>query len=392
MKFTTVAAFGLVAASVNALIPVRQGVKVIPSQYIIIFKEGVEISSHLESLQQEMAQDNPANEILHQYEIGPSFRGYGIRCTEKILTFIRGAEDIVSFIEEDQFVSIFGQQTNPPSWGLDRISQRNLPLDNTFHYPNNPGSNVFTYTIDTGIRITHNDFGGRAVWGYNAVPGSTNDDLNGHGTHCTGTMIGTSYGIAKSARGSAVKVLGDLGFGSTDGVIAGVNWVTSQHNANGGPSVANMSLGGGASTALDNACNAAVAAGVHVAVAAGNDNANACNYSPARATAVVCVGSTTRTDQKSSFSNHGNCVEIHAPGSDITSAWITSNSSSAVLSGTSMASPHVAGVMAHYLGVGKQPTINVLQQAATSGVISGLPAGTVNYLLYTNENIVSNGI
>jgi len=200
-------------------------------------------------------------------------------------------------------------------------------------------------------------------------------------------MAGTTYGIAKSANLIAVKVLGDLGFGTTADVVAGVNWVANQHGAN-DKSVGNMSLGGGASTAIDDAVNSAVGAGVHLAVAAGNDNANACNYSPARASDVVCVGATDNADRKSSFSNYGTCVEIHAPGTSITSSWIGGANAERTISGTSMASPHVAGVMGVYLGENIQPTAAALASASTKNVITGLPAGTVNYLLYVDQNLL----
>jgi len=371
------------AAAANALVPVHRGQKAVPGQYVVVLKEGVDASAHKEALQAFMKADSQGNELIHEYSIG-NFQGYAVRATENTVRFIRQAEDVVSFVEEDQFMTAFDVQNNPPSWGLDRTSQRNLPLDSAYHYPTSAGSGVDMYTIDTGILITHTDFGGRAKWGYNAVAGSTNSDLNGHGTHCSGTMAGTAYGIAKKANLIAVKVLGDNGSGTTAGVIAGVDWVASQP---GSKRVGNMSLGGGASTALDNAVNEAVNEGVHMAVAAGNDNANACNYSPARAANAVCVGATDNADRKSSFSNYGSCVEIHAPGTSITSAWIGSNSATRTISGTSMAAPHVAGVMALYLGQNKQPTVSNLVNASTKDVITGLPAGTVNYLLYSDASV-----
>jgi subtilisin family serine protease len=384
MKYSAIVLAAFAAAG-QALVPVTKGKNAVPGQYIVVLKEGVDAKAHKQALSAFMKADSQGNELLHEYSIG-SFQGYALRATENTVRFIRQAEDIVELIEEDQYMTTLAQQNNPPSWGLDRTSQRNLPLDNVYHYPDSAGAGVDMYTIDTGILVTHNDFASRCRWGYNAVPGSTNSDLNGHGTHCSGTMGGTSYGIAKRANLIAVKVLGDNGSGTTAGVIAGVDWVASQHSA-GDKSVGNMSLGGGASTALDNAVNSAVTKGVHMAVAAGNDNANACNYSPARAANAVCVGATDNADRKSSFSNYGNCVEIHAPGTSITSAWIGSNSASRTISGTSMASPHVAGVMALYLAEGLNPTAAALQSASTKNVITGLPAGTVNYLLYSDANI-----
>jgi len=386
MKYSAIVLAAFAAAG-QALVPLNRANKAIPSSYIVLLKEGVDSVQHRMAVQAFMKADSQANELVHEYSIG-DFQGYAVRCTPAVLEYIRQAEDVVRLVEEDQFVSTFAQQNNPPSWGLDRISQRNLPYDNAFHYPDNAGLGVDLYTIDTGIYIQHNDFGGRARWGFTAPANANDDDLNGHGTHCSGTMAGTAYGIAKRGNLIAVKVLGDLGFGTTADVVAGVNWVANQHSA-GDKSVGNMSLGGGASAAIDDACNAAVTKGVHLAVAAGNDNANACNYSPARAANVVCVGATDNADRKSSFSNYGNCVEIHAPGTSITSAWIGSANAERTISGTSMASPHVAGVMGLYLGENIQPTASALASASTKNVITGLPAGTVNYLLYTDAALKS---
>jgi len=373
----------LAAATAHGLAPFHSTEKAIPGQYVVVLKKDADIPEHMRAITERMTLDSPANELLHQYNIG-DFKGYALLCTQKVVDVIRQF-DAVEAVYEDGLASISGTQNNPPSWGLDRISQRNLPLDKAYHYPDTAGSGVNMYTLDTGIYISHNDFGGRAKWGANFVSGSGNDDRQGHGTHCSGTMAGTSYGVAKKATIYAVKVLGDNGSGAYSGIIAGVDWVVAQ---SGSKKVGNMSLGGGAYTALDTAVNNAVNAGVHMAVAAGNDNANACNYSPARANGVT-VGSTTNTDAKSSFSNWGTCVDINAPGSNIVSTYIGSSSATATLSGTSMAAPHVAGVMAIYLGAGKTPSKATLQNASTKNVITGLPSGTVNYLLYTSTTVSS---
>ena len=220
------------------------------------------------------------------------------------------------------------------------------PLSNSYTY-NQTGQGVHAYIIDTGIRATHQEFGGRVTNGADFIgDGNGTNDCNGHGTHVAGTTGGTTYGVAKSVTIHAVRVLGCTGSGSTSGVIAGVDWVTANHAS---PAVANMSLGGGASTALDNAVTSSVNSGVSYAVAAGNSNANACNSSPARAAAAITVGATTSSDARSSFSNFGTCLDIFAPGSSITSAWSTSNTATNTISGTSMASPHVAGAIALYL-------------------------------------------
>src|SRR5918994_430383 len=239
-------------------------------------------------------------------------------------------------VEPDGIATIVGTQ-NGATWGLDRVDQRSLPLSTTFTYTST-GSGVTAYIIDTGIRLGHSDFGGRAVSGFDAVDGGAADDCNGHGTHVAGTVGGTTYGVAKGVSLVAVRVLSCSGSGTTSGVIAGIDWVTANHEA-GAPAVANMSLGGGASTALDTAVQNSIADGVTYAVAAGNGNRggraqDACGYSPARVPAALTIGATDKTDTKTSWSNYGSCVDWFAPGLSITSAWYTGNTATNTISGT----------------------------------------------------------
>jgi subtilisin family serine protease len=252
------------------------------------------------------------------------------------------------------------------------------------------GTGVTAYIIDTGIRFSHNEFGNRATSGFDAVDGGAADDCNGHGTHVAGTVGGSTYGVAKGVKLIAVRVLSCSGSGSNAGVIAGIDWVTADHQP-GQPAVANMSLGGGASTALDAAVNRSIAAGVTYAIAAGNGNQagraqDACNYSPARVPGAITVGATDKTDTKTSWSNYGNCVDFFAPGLGITSAWYNSNTATNTISGTSMATPHVAGVAALYLQSHSSETPtqvrNALYAATTKSIVKSAKT-TNNNLLYT---------
>ena len=296
------------------------------------------------------------------------------------------ADPRVKFVEEDSVMQASVTQTNPP-WGLDRIGQRDLPLNQTYSYTTT-GAGVNVYIIDTGIRRTHTQFGGRAAIGFDSVgDGQNTNDCHGHGTHVSGTVGGSTYGVAKSVNLFAVRVLNCSGSGSNSGVIAGVDWVTANHDS---PAVANMSLGGGVSTALDNAVNNSINSGVTYAIAAGNSNTNASNSSPARVAAAITVGSSTQTDARSSFSNFGSVVDIFAPGSSILSSWNTSNTATATLSGTSMATPHVAGVAARFLqsnpSASPATVRNAIVNAATLNHLSGIPSGTANRLLFWSSS------
>ncbi|MEQ1690066.1 MAG: PKD domain-containing protein [Gemmatimonas sp.] len=297
-------------------------------------------------------------------------------------------EGIVVSIEEDQIAYATGTQPNPPSWGLDRVDQRALPLNTSYGY-GATGAGVTVYIIDTGILFSHTDFGGRAVTGVDQItPGGTALDCDGHGTHVAGTVGGNTYGVAKSVSLVAVRVLDCTGSGSYSQVIAGVDWVTQRKLLNPAtPMVANMSLGGPFSAALDAAVANSVAAGVTYAVAAGNSSANACLESPSSTATAITVASTTIGDARSSFSNFGSCVDIFAPGSSITSTWISSNTATSTLSGTSMASPHVAGAAALFLEANPSAlpaaVATALSTNATMNVVTSPGAGTTNRLLYT---------
>jgi subtilisin family serine protease len=290
----------------------------------------------------------------------------------------------VEYIEQDQEMGLTATQSNA-TWGIDRTDQRNLPLSGTYTYTAT-ASGVYAYIIDTGIRTDHTQFGGRASNVYNAISGETASDCNGHGTHVAGTVGGSTYGIAKSVRLRGVKVLSCSGSGSTSGIIAAVDWLRLNRV---NPAVANMSLGGGYSGSLNTAVENLSNSGVFVAVAAGNSNANACNYSPASAAAATTVAASTSSDARASYSNYGSCVDLYAPGSSITSAWHTSTSAINTISGTSMASPHVAGVAALYKATygnaGSSTIDSWIKNNSTTSKITGNPSGTPNRLLFKSS-------
>lgn len=316
--------------------------------------------------------------------------GLSVRIKNSEVSRLRNNPNVLS-IEPDQQMFAVDTQSPTPSWGLDRIDQRSLPLNSTFT-ATAQGSGVDTYIVDTGIFASHTEFTGRLVAGFSSIADSNGtNDCNGHGTHVAGTTAGTIYGIAKSATLIPVRVLDCSGSGSNSGVIAGLDWIVA-HHISGKAAVVNMSLGGGASTALDTAVQNVINDGIVMVVAAGNSNVDACSTSPARATNALTVGATGQysagetTDSRSSYSNYGPCLDIFAPGSRITSSWIGGSTAISTISGTSMASPHVAGVAAvlfgRYPGSTASEIASMLRTSATPNVVIGPGTGSPNYLLY----------
>ncbi|QWV93158.1 S8 family peptidase [Geomonas oryzisoli] len=352
--------------------------RAIPGRYIVVFRPGSpghEVSTAVQ------AAGRLGGKVHYLYT--DALQGFAATLPDQALQGLRHNPN-VEYIEQDQTVSIGIETAQPVStWNLDRIDQHNLPLDGFFNYVNS-GVGVTAYVIDTGIRITHNEFGGRASIGYDAL-GGDGKDCNGHGTHVSGTIGGAQYGVAKNVTLVGVRVLDCSGSGTVSGVVSGVDWVTG-HKAL--PAVANMSLGGGASPSLDSAVSNSITSGVTYAIAAGNSKQDACRYSPARVPAALTVGATTSSDARASYSNYGACLDLFAPGSNVTSSWYSSDSATATLSGTSMATPNVTGVAAQYLQ--KYPTAapadvaTALKGGATAGVVGNPGKKSPNLLLFTN--------
>ncbi len=361
----------------------------IPDRYIVVFADGTDRAAVDAALMEAEAAaassldaaGNPQTLSLH-YRYDAALVGFAASMPASSLDALKKNPNVVN-IEADQIITLSATQS-PVTWGLDRIDQRNLPLSNSYTY-NNTGAGVTAYIVDTGILFGHTEFGARASFGDDAF-GGNGADCNGHGTHVAGTVGGSTYGVAKGVTLKAVRVLNCSGSGTNSGVIAGVNWVASHHAA-GAPAVANMSLGGSVSSALDTAVKNAINDGVTFAVAAGNSNRNACNYSPARVAAAITVGATTSSDARASYSNYGSCLDLFAPGSSITSAWYTSTSATNTISGTSMATPHVAGVAALYLQSNTSASPATVRDAivnnATTGKVTSPGSNSPNRLLFT---------
>lgn len=405
----------LLAANASAAAPAPQ---LIPNQYIVVLNQSALPASlaklGLNDLVRSTLVQVGGGVVLHQY--GAALTGFSARITANQAAALAKLP-YVKLVEQDQVMKASATQTGA-TWGLDRVDQRNLPMNGQYIYKDQAGAGVHVYVIDTGLNASHSEFTGRVAAGKNFAPNNdglvgsfipggivplnmaaldfgtglfdggtdANDttDCNGHGTHVAGTAVGTVYGVAKQATIHAVRVLGCSGSGSNAGVVAGVDWLAANAVK---PAVGNMSLGGGDSAALDAAVQGVINSGVAMAVAAGNDSANACSGSPNKLPAAITVGSTDNGDGVSSFSNFGACVDLFAPGGSITSADYTDNTGTSVLSGTSMASPHVAGAVALILGqtpsASPAAVLSTLIGNATPGKLTAQGAGSPNLLLYT---------
>ncbi|ORX56377.1 hypothetical protein DM01DRAFT_1334862 [Hesseltinella vesiculosa] len=377
--------------------------------YIIVLKEDThheKFQQHTSWINQLSLKNHPAAQWLdesnshgihHVYNM-PVLKGYAGKFDAATLQSIRTSED-VAYVEKDSLVYASELQRDAP-WGLARLAHRkrlSLLTFNKYEYDPQGGDGVKVYVIDTGINTQHVDFDGRATWGATIPSGDEDADGNGHGSHCAGTIAGSKYGVAKLAQPVAVKVLRSNGSGSMSDVLKGVDWATEAHLQDADDAakkgkkykgaVANMSLGGGKSPSLDMAVNSAVDSGLIFAVAAGNDNKDACNYSPARAEKAITVGASNLFDEIAPFSNHGRCVDVFAPGVDILSIWRGSKYATNTISGTSMASPHVAGLAAYLLSLEENPITpeemkKKILELSTRGVLDKLPRDTPNLLIY----------
>jgi subtilisin family serine protease len=395
--FATAAAVGLAvvatapASAAEGRILGADSATAVAGSYLVVYKDGAAAASDAKSTANSLG-----SKVDFRYDT--VFNGFAASMSEQQAKQLAADPD-VAFVQQNQVLSLTDDQPNPPSWGLDRVDQRDLPLDTNYSY-STTADNVHAYIIDTGMDLDHPQFGTRASSGFDAVnddnppDGGVANDKHGHGTHVAGTIGGSTYGLAKGASLVAVRVLNASGQGTTAQVVAGIEWVTDNAVK---PAVANMSLGGGADPALDEAVATSIASGVTYAIASGNSNTDACGFSPARVPTAITVNATTRTDARASFSNYGSCTDIFAPGENITSSWL--NGGANTISGTSMATPHVAGAAALYLSANPEATPADVQTALTAAAshdrISSPGPGSKNLLLYTgsgpNEPPPTNG-
>lgn len=378
----SIAATHFVYAASNVVNPVNdssQAKGIIKNQYIVILNKDAGPSK---DFAQNIAKQH-AGKVLQSYDT--VLKGFAIYLPDTAgAAFIEAMKKNphVLSVESDTIVNIDATTQSNPDWGLDRIDQKALPLNSTYSYLQT-GSGTTAYIVDTGILSSHHEFSGRVLSGYTAISdGNGTTDCNGHGTHVAGTVGGTTYGVAKNVNLVPIRILGCDGSGASSNVIAGLDWILKNGKK---PAVVNMSLGGATSSSLDSAVENLYNNGYVMVVAAGNSNTDACTSSPARVSKAITVAATDNTDTRASYSNYGSCVDIFAPGSQINSSWIGSNTATKILNGTSMATPHVAGVVAEMLQstpTASPQTIstNLLNQASSNVVKN--PSGSPNRLLY----------
>ncbi len=366
-------------ATTNSVLSSSQAKGIIKNQYIVILNKDIGLSN---DFAQNIAKQH-GGKVLQSYDT--VLKGFAVYLPEAAGTaFVEAMKknpNVLS-VENDTVMKIDATTQSNPDWGLDRIDQKTLPLNSAYSYLQT-GSGTTAYIVDTGILSTHQQFSGRVLSGYTAISdGNGTTDCNGHGTHVAGTVGGSTYGVAKNVSLVPIRILGCDGSGASSNVIAGLDWILKNGKK---PAVVNMSLGGGASTSLDSAVENLFNNGYVMVVAAGNSNADACSASPARVSKAITVAATDNTDTRASYSNYGSCVDIFAPGSQINSSWIGSNTATKVLNGTSMATPHAAGVVAQMLQSTPSATpqtisTNLLNQASSNVVKN--PSGSPNRLLY----------
>ena len=378
----SIAATHFVYAASNVVNPVNdssQAKGIIKNQYIVILNKDAGPSK---DFAQNIAKQH-AGKVLQSYDT--VLKGFAIYLPDTAGTaFIEAMKKNpqVLSVESDTIVNIDATTQSNPDWGLDRIDQKALPLNSAYSYLQT-GSGTTAYIVDTGILSSHQEFSGRVLSGYTAISdGNGTTDCNGHGTHVAGTVAGTTYGVAKNVNLVPIRILGCDGSGASSNVIAGLDWILKNGKK---PAVVNMSLGGATSSSLDSAVENLYNNGYVMVVAAGNSNTDACTSSPARVSKAITVAATDNTDTRASYSNYGSCVDIFAPGSQINSSWIGSNTATKILNGTSMATPHVAGVVAEMLqstptAAPQTISTNLLNQASSNVVKN--PSGSPNRLLY----------